>query len=107
MDTDILQHKGPSPGIVATVSTILFLAGLLTLVAGSPTLPPGPWASLLTIESFFAQRSTAIFVSSFLFLGAAISLAVFAATIISRLRFLGVRAAGADIGMFGGFAAAF
>jgi hypothetical protein len=39
--------------------------------------------------------------------GAAVPLGVFTATIVSRLRFLGVKAAGAYIALFGGFGAAF
>src|SRR5215468_264639 len=37
--------------------------------------------------------------------GAAIPLGIFTATVTSRLKFLGMRAAGADIALFGGFAA--
>jgi hypothetical protein len=43
---------------------------------------------------------------AFLQFGAAIPLGIFTATMVSRLRFLGFRAAGADIALFGGFMAA-
>jgi len=39
--------------------------------------------------------------------GASIPLGIFSATVSSRLKFLGVRAAGTDIALFGGFLAAF
>jgi hypothetical protein len=39
---------------------------------------------------------------AFLEFGAAIPLGIFTATMVSRLQFLGVRAAGAQIGFFGG-----
>jgi hypothetical protein len=44
---------------------------------------------------------------AFLQFGAAIPLGLFTATIVSRLQFLGVRAAGAQIALFGGMMAAF
>jgi hypothetical protein len=40
-------------------------------------------------------------------LGTAIPLGIFTATVVSHLRFFGVRAAGADIALFGGFLTAF
>jgi hypothetical protein len=39
--------------------------------------------------------------------GAAVPLGIFTATAVSRLRFLGVRAAGTDIALFGGFLTVF
>jgi hypothetical protein len=43
----------------------------------------------------------------FLQIGALIPLGIFAATIVSRLRFLGIRAAGPNIALFGGFLTVF
>ena len=43
----------------------------------------------------------------FLQIGALIPLGIFAATIVSRLRFLGVDAAGPNIALFGGFMTVF
>jgi hypothetical protein len=44
-------------------------------------------------------------VSAFFFFGSAVPLGIYTATVVSRLRFLGVRAAGTNIALFGGFAA--
>jgi hypothetical protein len=68
---------------------------------------PGPWAPASEIAAFFQQRPNAALLCAFLQFGSAIPLGVFTATAVSRLEFLGVRAAGAKIALFGGFATAF
>jgi len=102
------RHAGPPLGIVATVFVVLFLAGLypVTMFGGQPYFP-GPWESPETIVTFFQTRSTGVLATAFLHFGAAIPLGIFTATAVSRLQFLGVRAAGAFIALFGGFATAF
>lgn len=65
----------------------------------------GPNGSDEVVQRFFAQSPEADRMYSFLFLGSAIPLGVYTATVVSRLRFLGVRAAGTYIALFGGFAA--
>jgi len=85
----------------------LFLAGLypVTIFGGQPYFPP-PSAPLSAITAFFQSRSSAVLLCAFLHFGAAIPLAIYAATVASQLRFLGVRAAGAYIAFFGGTATA-
>jgi hypothetical protein len=102
------HHPGPPPGIVALIYTLLFLAGLypVTVFGGRPAFPQ-PGESLNSIVAFFQTRSSAVLFCAALQFGAAIPLGIFTAIIISRLRFLGVRAAGAYIALFGGFATAF
>jgi hypothetical protein len=102
------RHAGPPLGLVATIFTILFLAGLypVTMFGGRPYFP-GPWESADTIVTFFQTRPTAVLICAALHFGAAIPLGIFTASIVSRLQFLGVRAAGATIALFGGFATAF
>jgi hypothetical protein len=102
------RHPGPNLGIVAIIFTILFLAGLypVTMFGGVPYFP-GPWEPVSTIVSFFQMRASAVLLCAFFHFGAAIALGIFAAIVVSQLRFLGVRAAGADIALFGGFATAF
>jgi hypothetical protein len=92
---------------MATVYTVLFLAGLypVTVFGGQPHFP-GPWESPDTIAAFFQTRPTAVRICAFLQFGAAIPLGIFAASIASRLQFLGSRAAGVSIALFGGFATA-
>ena len=106
--TTYSRHPGPPLGPVATVFTILFLAGLypVTTFGGRPYFP-GPRESADTIAAFFQTRPTAVLLCAALHFGAAIPLGIFTASIVSRLQFLGVRAAGATIALFGGFATAF
>lgn len=103
-----LRHAGPPLGVVATVFVLLFLAGLypVTMFGGRPYFP-GPSESPDTIAAFFEVRQKAVLICAALHFGAAIPLGIFAATVVSRLHFLGVRAAGAMIALFGGFATAF
>jgi hypothetical protein len=103
-----IRHAGPPLGLVATVFVVLFLAGLypVTVFGGQPYFP-GPWESPGTIAAFFQTRSAAVLIGAALHFAAAIPLGIFTASVVSRLQFLGVRAAGAFIALFGGFAAAF
>jgi hypothetical protein len=102
------KHAGPHPGIVAIVYTLLFNAGLYPVISftGGPHFP-GPWESRETIAAFFHDHSTAVLICAFLQFGAAIPFGIFTATSVSRLQFLGVRAAGAYIALFGGLMTAF
>ena len=102
-----IRHAGPPLGIVGTIFVLLFMTGLypVTAFGGLPHFP-GPGESLGTILAFFQARPSAVlFCAAFQF-GAAVPLGIFTATAVSRLRFLGVRAAGSDIALFGGFATA-
>jgi hypothetical protein len=103
-----LKHKGPPLGIVAAVFVLLFLAGLYPVTAfnGTPVFP-GPREPIGGIMDYFTARSAAVLLCAALHFGASIPLGIFTATIVSRLRFLGVRAAGTDIALFGGFLTAF
>ena len=87
--------------------TILFLAGLypVTVFGGEPYFP-GPWESRDVIAAFFQARPTAVQICAFLQFGAAVPLGIFAVSAVSRLQFLGVRAAGVYIALFGGIATA-
>src|SRR6266699_6494073 len=102
------KHAGPNPGVVAIVYTLLFNAGLYFVISftGGPHFP-GPWESSETIAAYFQGHSTAVLACAFLQFGAAIPLGIFTATMVSRLQFLGVRAAGAYIALFGGLMTAF
>ncbi len=103
----VLRHHSPHLGIVAIVFAVLFCAGLypVTGFGGKPYFP-GPWESAQTIVAFFQARPSAVLLCAFLQFGAAIPLGIFTASAVSRLKFLGVKAAGADIALFGGFATA-
>ena len=99
------RHPGPPAGWIAVVFMGLFLAGLypVTIFGGQPYFPP-PSAPLDAIAAFFQSRSSAVLLCAFFHFGAAIPLGIFAASVASQLRFLGVRAAGTYIAFFGGIA---
>ncbi|SRR6266567_7463136 len=100
---------GPHLGVVAIVFTILFNLGLYFVVSFSAAKPhfPGPWDSADTIVSYFQANSWSALMCSFFHFGAAISLGIFTASVVNQLRFLGVRAAGIYIALFGGLLTAF
>jgi hypothetical protein len=101
------KHAGPPLGWLAVVYMSLFLVGLypVTIFGGKPYFPP-PSAPSNAIVTFFQSRASAVLLCAFLQFGAAIPLGIFAATVASQLSFLGIRAAGANIALFGGIATA-
>jgi hypothetical protein len=103
--TTTLRHRGPHLGAVAIVCTVLFNAGLypVTILADKVHFP-GPWESADVIVSYFQTHAVPVLICAFLQFGATIPLGIFTASVVSRLRFLGVRAAGPYIALFGGFA---
>jgi hypothetical protein len=113
------EHRGPNPGVLTIIYALLFNAGLYFVVSfrmpehqvasGTAVRPyfPGPWESAQTIATYFQTHPHAVLMCAFLQFGAAIPLGIFTATMVSRLRFLGVRAAGPQIALFGGLMAAF
>ena len=102
--TSTAVHKGPHPGVLATLYTVLFCAGLypVTNFYKLPYWPP-PWEPASVIVHFFQTQEPRVILCLTLQLGAWICFAIFAATVISRLHFLGARAAGTYIALFGGF----
>jgi hypothetical protein len=107
-NANFAKHASPPLGIVAIVYMVLFLAGLyqVTSFSGSPYFP-GPWESPDVIAAFFAARPHSAMVCAFFQFSAAIPLGIFTASVVSRLQFLGVRAAGVHIAAFGGWLTAF
>jgi hypothetical protein len=101
------RHPSPHLGALALVFTILFCAGLypVTYFGGQPSFPL-PWASPLDVVAFLNLRHNAAVFCAWMHFGSMIPLGVFTATIASRLEFLGVRAAGTKIALFGGYATA-
>ena len=97
-------HKGPHPGMLAVLYMVLFCAGLypVTLFYKLPYWP-GPWEPASTIVPFFQTQGARVVLCLFLQLGAMVCLGLFTATVVSRLHFLGARAAGIYIALFGGF----
>ena len=102
------RHPSPKLGVLAIVFTVLFCAGLYPVVSftGGPHFP-GPWESAQTVAAYFQLHPRAAMLCAFLQFGSAVPLGIFTATIVSRLQFLGVRAAGATIALYGGLGASF
>lgn len=102
------HHRGPHLGALAIVYTVLFNAGLYPVTIFADKIHfPGPWEPGDVIVSYFQTHPLPVLICLFLQFGAIIPLGIFAATVVSRLHFLGVRAAGPYIALFGGFATVF
>jgi hypothetical protein len=100
------RFRGPSLILLATVHILVFVAGLVaaaTLRHGAPYVTP--FAPAEGMRLFFAQSPTAVRVSNFFLFASAVPFGIFAVTIVSRLRFMGVRAAGTNITLLGGLIA--
>ncbi len=100
------RFRGPSLILVATVHIVIFVAGLVaaaTLRHGAPYVTP--FAPAEEVRLFFAQSPTAVRVSNFFLFASAVPFGIFAVTTVSRLRFMGVRAAGTNITFLGGLTA--
>lgn len=105
---DSLSHRGPHLGALAIVHTMLFNAGLYPVTIFADKIHfPGPWEPDDVIVSYFQTHALAVLMCAFLQFGATIPLGIFTASVVSRLHFLGVRAAGPYIALFGGFATVF
>jgi hypothetical protein len=103
---ELPRFRGPSLILLATVHILVFVAGLVaaaTLRHGAPYVTP--FAPAEELRSFFAQSPTAVRVSNFFLFGSAVPFGIFAVTTVSRLRFMGVRAAGTNIALLGGLTA--
>jgi hypothetical protein len=96
------NQGGPPLGVLAVVSTVLFLLGLFVAAMIAKGFPPAPTAAAATIQEYFHDHRSAARVSALFQFGAAIPLALYAATASARLRNLGIRAPGATIGLAGG-----
>jgi hypothetical protein len=100
-------HRSPNLLAVAVVHAVLVVVGAIAVPAiaagGQPM--PSPLGDPAAGAPYFAAHAFAIQLSALLSLGAAIPLGIFAATATSRIQFLGGRAAGIQIAMFGGVAA--
>jgi hypothetical protein len=103
---DASFHRGPSLGALGIVFVALFAASLVvaTAMTGGARFPR-PYDPVPLARDYFTQHADAVRIAAFLQFGSAIPLGLFTATVTSRLRFLGMRVAGVDIALFGGFAA--
>ncbi|MGA7155485.1 MAG: hypothetical protein WBY53_01485 [Acidobacteriaceae bacterium] len=100
------RFRGPSLTALAIVHILLFEAGFLAAAAlrhGPPFVTP--FAPAEQVRLFFAQSPFLDRLTNFFLFGSAVPLGLFAVTAVSRLRYLGVRAAGTNITLFGGLTA--
>ena len=93
------RHPGPSLLVLTLVYIVLLIIGGSN-VRIAFQVPHEPVAA----AAYVAQHSWAIRWGSFCEFGSAIPLGIFMAVSISRLRFLGIRAAGEQIAALGGIA---
>lgn len=108
MKKQIPHFRGPSLILLVTVHFLLFVAGLvIASVLRHGAHFATPFASTEQLRSFLALSPTAVRVSNFFLFGSAIPFGIFAVTTVSRLRFMGVRAAGTNIALLGGLIATF
>ena len=97
-------HRGPPLIVVAAVHAALVIVGLVISAAMGGAFP-SPFAPRGPSDAWFAAQAPAVRALAFFQLGAAIPLAVFTATVASRLLFLGMRVAGVHIALAGGLLA--
>jgi hypothetical protein len=96
---------GPPLALLAAISLVLLLAGLVVGVALAGGVMPLPYSSATAIQDYVAGHhaaAVAIAVGTF---GSSIPLAIYAATASARLRQLGITAPGATIALAGGLLA--
>lgn len=92
------RHAGPPLMLMALVYAVLVVGGGATLSAAFSI----PHDSVDQAVAYMAKVAWKIRWGSFSEMGSAIPLGVFVATVVSRLRFLRVRAAGLTIALCGG-----
>ena len=67
----------------------------------------GPFAPAEAIVDYYRLNGDAVRVQSFFLFGSSIPLGLYTATVVSRLNYLGIRAAGVTIGLYGGLGASY
>jgi hypothetical protein len=106
MTKQISQFRGPSLMMLAIVHILIFEAGFVSaMVLRHGASFVTPFAPAAELHQFLALSPAAVRLSNFLLFGSAVPLGIFAVTAVSRLRFLGVRAAGTNIALLGGLIA--
>jgi hypothetical protein len=99
-------HRGPPLALLGGTFVALFLASLVVTLGMTGGVPyPTPYDPPEAARDYFGPHADTIRIAAFLQFGAAIPLGLFTATVVSRLRFLGLNVAGATIALFGGVVA--
>ena len=100
------RFRGPSLILLAVVHILIFVAGLVAVAMvrhGAPYI--NPFAPADAIKAFLLQNPAAVRIGNFTLFGSAVPFGIFAVTVVSRLRYLGIRAAGTNIALLGGLIA--
>ncbi|WP_328603379.1 DUF4386 domain-containing protein [Amycolatopsis sp. NBC_00345] len=99
------RHVGPPLAAPALAFLLLFVGSLILgpILGTGPT--PSPFSDAQVVLDYFANNRTAVQVDGFLQFDAAISLAVFTAVSVSRMRYLAPHVPGPVIGGVGGILA--
>jgi len=100
-------HRSLPLGMAAVMFVLLFVASIVAnniMTGGAPF--PNPNNPIEQLQSYYTRFPDALRLTSFLQFGAAIPRGIFTATVISRLLFHRIEAAGVYIALFGGLSAA-
>jgi hypothetical protein len=95
---------GPPLALLAAISLVLLLTGLVIGVALAGVMPL-PYGSATAIQDYVAGHHAAVVALAVGTFGSSIPLAIYAATASARLRQLGITAPGATIALAGGLLA--
>lgn len=101
------RHFGPPLWVPAVLHPALFIASLVFALGLAQGTYPLPWSTLEVKMAYFTANASMTHAMGFLQVGSAVPLAIFTATIVSRLQFFGSRAAGPTIALAGGLLASF
>ena len=102
---DSQRHDGPSLSLLA-VTCIALLFGGLTIGVALGGIMPLPYGPVGPIQHYVQTQSLAVRIIAVAVFGSSVLLAVYAAAVSARLRWLGVTGAGPTIALTGGILAA-
>jgi hypothetical protein len=99
-----VRFRGPHLGILAVIFTALFIFGLSYVISFIPGAPhyPNPYDPPAAITAYFRDHPHDALMCTFFQFLSAIPLGIFTVTVWTRLRWLGVKAAGPSIALLGG-----
>jgi len=101
-------HRGPHPLFVSLAYVGLAVLGVASgFVSRHGGHYVTPYESSEQIQHFVADFPNAVRIGAFFLFGSSVPLGIVTATLVSQLRFLGVRAAGTYIALFGGWLSSF
>jgi len=91
-------------GILAVIYTALFIFGLTFVISFTPGAPhyPNPYDPAAAITAYFREHPHDVLMCMFFQFLSGIPLGIFTVTVWNRLNWLGARAVGPSIALFGG-----